>query len=287
MLSRITILLEMIKFSHTLFALPFALIGMLTAARGLPGFWTIFWIVMAMVGARTMGMTLNRILDAEIDRRNPRTAERHIPAGVVSRREAWLLVAASFVLFEVAAWALNPLAFKLSFVAVGFLVLYPFMKRFSVAAHIVLGLTLAMAPIGATIAVAGEITLYSLLLGGFVLLWSAAFDIIYATQDIEFDRSQKLFSIPAWLGQRRALQVAALFHGVAFALLLLSSMLLEYLGGIYLAGVGVVGVMLVYEHLLAWRAKDPADIDRAFFTVNSYISIVIFVATCLDAIFFW
>ncbi|MBB5022623.1 UbiA-like polyprenyltransferase [Desulfurispira natronophila] len=287
MLKRITLLLEMIKFSHTLFALPFALLGMLIAAQGLPDFWTIFWIVLAMVGARTLGMTLNRIIDADIDARNPRTAERHIPAGTVSRNEAWLLVLASFILFEVAAWALNPLAFKLSFVAVAFLVLYPYMKRFSTLAHIVLGLTLAMAPIGATIAVLGQVTLTSLFLGLFVLLWSAAFDIIYATQDIEFDQQHCLHSIPARLGHKGALKVAAILHCVAFASLLGSYLSLDFSGGWFMAGIVIVGGMLIYEHWLAWTARNPADIDTAFFTVNSYISIVMLVSVSLDALMNW
>ncbi|WP_051321502.1 UbiA-like polyprenyltransferase [Chrysiogenes arsenatis] len=277
----------MIKFSHTLFALPFALMAMLAAAQGLPSGATIFWIVVAMVGARSAGMALNRIIDADIDKANPRTASRHLPSGKLSHREAWFFTLASLLIFIVAAYMLNDLAFKLSPVAVAFLVLYPYMKRLHNTAHIILGLTLAMAPIGATIAVRGEVTLFSILLGCFVTLWVAGFDIIYATQDIQFDRSQGLKSIPARYGHEKSLAIASSLHMLAYIALFLSYIALSFAGVLYLIGILVVGGMLIYEHHLAGAAENPDDIDTAFFTVNSYIAVVMLVAICLDWAFVW
>ena len=204
--SRITVFLEMIKFSHTLFALPFALTGALLAARGIPSAAQLFWIVMAMVGARTAAMALNRLIDADIDARNPRTAARAIPAGLISRGSVAVFIVLSLLLLLYAAYRLNPLCLKLAPVAIFFLVLYSYCKRFTALAHIVLGICLAAAPIGAWIAIRGTIELPPLLLGAAVLFWVAGFDILYALQDLEFDRTSRAALHP---GQARPQRVTA------------------------------------------------------------------------------
>lgn len=278
-------LLEMIKFSHTIFAFPFALMGVVLAAMAngaVPTIGQIFWICLAMVGARSGAMGLNRIIDARIDKQNPRTAGRHIPAGLVSLREAWLLVAGSFALLLLAAWMLNPLCFYLSPLAIGFLLLYSYCKRFTALAHVVLGICLAAAPIGAWIALRGDISWAILALGLAVLFWVAGFDIFYALQDLEFDREQGLHSIPAKLGAEGSIRLARIFHLLMVALLLA----LPFgtgLGWIYFLGVLVVIGLLVYEHLLV-KADDLSRLDAAFFNMNGYISVTIFAFTLLDAL---
>lgn len=279
-------LLEMIKFSHTIFAFPFALMGVVLASLesgAPPTLGQIFWICLAMIGARSGAMGLNRIIDARIDAANPRTASRHIPAGVVSRQEAWLLVAGSFALLLLAAWMLNPLCFYLSPLALGFLLLYSYCKRFTALAHVVLGICLAAAPIGAWIALRGDIAWPILALGGAVLFWVAGFDIFYALQDLEFDRQAGLHSIPAKLGAKGSIQLARVFHVIMVALLLALPFGTP-LGWIYLLGVLVVIGLLVYEHLLV-KADDLSRLDAAFFNMNGYISVTIFAFTLLDALF--
>ena len=280
MLRKITVFLEMIKFSHTIFALPFALTGALLAARGLPAWQQLFWIVLAMVGARTAAMGLNRLIDAEIDARNPRTAGRAIPAGLIGKGATALFIALSLALLLAAAARLNPLCLKLAPVAVFFLVLYSFCKRFTALAHVVLGICLAAAPIGAWIAIRGTVELPALILGGIVLFWVAGFDILYALQDLEFDRSAGLHSIPVALGVNGSLWAARLFHLVMLGLLT-SLPAVMGLGTIFLAGVGIVTLMLAYEHWLL-RAGDLSKLDAAFFNMNGYISVAVLLFTSLE-----
>lgn len=278
-------LLEMIKFSHTIFAFPFALIGVVLAARAsasLPSLSQLLWICLAMVGARSAAMGLNRLIDARIDALNPRTAERHIPAGRVSRREAWLLVAGAIALFELAAWALNPLCLALSPLVLAFLVLYSFAKRFTPYAHLILGLCLAAAPIGAWIALRGDVSLAIVLIGLAVLLWVAGFDVFYALQDVEFDRHQGLHSIPVWLGVEKSFAVVRAFH-VGMVVLLLAVAPLAGLGPLYLMGVLAVAALLLYEHRLV-RPDDLSRLDAAFFTMNGYISVVLFAFVLADTL---
>ena len=278
-------LLEMIKFSHTIFAFPFALMGVVLASMAVgapPTLAQIAWICLAMVGARSGAMGLNRIIDAKIDAENPRTASRHIPAGKISKTEAWLLVAASFALLLFAAWMLNPLCFYLAPVAIFFLVLYSYCKRFTALAHVVLGICLAAAPIGAWIALSGDIQWPVVALGLAVLFWVAGFDIFYALQDLEFDRSRGLHSIPAKLGAKRSILLARVFHVVMIGLLLLLP-LGTGLGWVYLTGVAVVAGLLVYEHTLV-KADDLSKLDAAFFNMNGYISVTIFLFTLVDAL---
>ena len=277
---KIKIFGEMIKFSHTIFALPFALSGALLAAGGMPTVTQVVWIVLAMVGARTAAMGLNRLIDADIDARNPRTAGRAIPAGLIGKGMTLLFLVASLGMLLVAAAQLNKLCLLLSPVAVFFLVLYSYCKRFTALAHVVLGICLAAAPIGAWIAIRGSIDAPALILGGAVLFWVAGFDILYALQDLEFDRAAGLHSIPVRLGVNGSLWAARLFHLVMMVLLLgLISVL--HLGGFFMLGIAVTAAMLLYEHWLL-RAGDLRKLDAAFFNMNGYISVVILVCTAAD-----
>lgn len=284
-LEKVRNLLEMIKFSHTVFAFPFALMGVVLASlasKAAPSVGQIFWICMAMVGARSGAMGLNRIIDAGIDARNPRTAERHIPAGKIGVGEAWLFVLGSFGLLLLAAWMLNPLCLQLAPVVLLFLFLYSWCKRFTPYAHIVLGICLAAAPIGAWIALRGDISWQIIVLGLAVLVWVAGFDIFYALQDVEFDREQGLHSIPARFGVAGAIRIARWLHLVMLGLLLLL-LIGTGLGWIYFVGVLVVAGLLGYEHLLV-KPDDLSRLDAAFFNMNGYISVTIFLFTLVDAL---
>ena len=278
-------LLEMIKFSHTVFAFPFALMGVVLASLesgALPSFGQVFWICLAMVGARSAAMGLNRLIDAKIDAANPRTADRHIPAGKVSLLEAGLFVAAAVALLLFAAWMLNPLCFFLAPIALGFFVLYAYSKRFTHYAHVVLGLCLAGAPIGAWVALRGDLGWPVLSLALAVLFWVAGFDIFYALQDYDYDCEKGLHSVPSKLGVKKSFWLAELFH-----FLMIFFLLLVYpgsgLGGIYLFGVAVVAAMLLYEHSLV-KPDDLSKLDMAFFNMNGYISVTIFFFTLIDAL---
>lgn len=282
--ARLAIFLEMIKFSHTLFALPFALTGAILAARGLPSAGQFFWILMAMVGARTAAMGLNRLIDAEIDAKNPRTATRAIPAGLLSKGSVALFIFASLLLLLYAAYRLNPLCLKLAPVAIFFLALYSYCKRFTALAHIVLGICLAGAPLGAWLAIRGEISLAPVLLGAAVLFWVAGFDILYALQDLEFDRQAGLHSIPVMLGVTGSLWLARLFSLLMIILLIWLSVVMP-LGTAFICGIAAVSLLLFYEHWLL-RNGNLAKLDLAFFTMNGYVSIIIFVATVVEIFFF-
>jgi 4-hydroxybenzoate polyprenyltransferase len=278
-------LLEMIKFSHTVFAFPFALMGVVFASLAsgqAPTAGQVFWVCLAMVGARTAAMSLNRIIDAGIDKDNPRTAGRHIPAGRVSRLEAWLFVTAAVALLLLSAWMLNPLCFYLAPVALGFFVLYAYCKRFTSFAHIVLGICLAAAPIGAWIALRGDVGWPVLVLGLAVLFWVAGFDIFYSLQDVEYDRSKGLHSIPVLLGVKNAILLGKVFHGLMVVFLLIIPLGLP-LGWIYYLGLAVVSGLIAYEHQLV-KPDDLSRLDAAFFNMNGYISVTIFLFTLVDAL---
>jgi len=238
-----------------------------------------------MVGARTAAMGLNRLIDAEIDARNPRTANRAIPAGLIGKGATLVFIASATLLLLFAAKMLNPLCLMLSPVAIFFLVLYSFCKRFTSLAHVVLGICLAAAPMGAWIAIRGSIDTPALILGGIVLFWVAGFDILYALQDLEFDRAAGLHSIPVALGVKRSLWAARLFHLVMLALLLWLFVAM-HLGVLFLVGILAAGAMLLYEHLLL---KDGSldKLDAAFFNMNGYISIVILAFTAADLLVRW
>jgi len=272
----------MIKFEHTLFALPFAFLGMLLAAEGLPRWRTIGWIVVAMVGARSAAMGFNRLVDRRIDAANPRTATRALPAGQLTPGFVAVFVAVSAALLVVAAWQLNPLALALSPVALGVLFLYSYTKRFTAFCHLVLGLALSGAPLGAWIAVRGDVAAAPIALAGAVLLWVAGFDVLYALQDIEVDRRQRLFSIPARLGVERSLLVSALFHLGTLALLtLLPRLYAPGLGAAYWVGVAGCAALLAWQHWVV-RPGDLSRLNAAFFTANGVLAVWLFAATAVD-----
>lgn len=281
MWTKIRTTLEMIKFEHSVFALPFALVGALLAARfdGDANLWPawrqIFWIIVAMVGARSAAMTMNRIADLYYDRLNPRTRDRPLVTGQLTLRFAWEFVAVSSILLVVAAWQLNPLALKLSPIALAVLFFYSYTKRFTAWSHLVLGFCLGMSPAAAWIAVAGWLDWRMLILCAAVTLWVAGFDVLYACQDITFDTAVGLHSIPRRFGIRRALAIARGMHALMVALLgwLAWSFALPWPAW---AGIAAVAALLAYEHSLV-RPDDLSKLNAAFFTVNGYISVLFLV----------
>jgi 4-hydroxybenzoate polyprenyltransferase len=280
------VLLEMIKFEHTLFALPFAFLGMLLAADGWPSWRVVGWIVVAMVGARSAAMGFNRLVDRRIDAANPRTASRALPAGEVGPAAVGLFVVASAGLLVFAAWRLNPLALQLSPLALAVILGYSFTKRFTWLCHLVLGLGLAGAPLGAWIAVRGDVQAAPLVLGGAVLCWVAGFDLLYALQDREFDRGAGLRSIPARFGVVPALWLSGALHVVTLALLVwlpatVASAGLGPLGLGYWVGWAGCAALLAYQHWIV-RPGDLSRLDAAFFTANGALSLWLFVATAVD-----
>lgn len=270
---------RMIKFSHSVFALPFALASAAVAAQGRVPWRELPWIVVAMIGARSAAMGFNRLADQAIDARNPRTAGRELPRGVLSRREVWLFVSLSALALIGAAAMLNPLCLLLSPVALLVVFGYSYTKRFTSLSHLVLGLALSIAPVGAWLAVRGRFGAAPVVLALAVLAWVAGFDTIYSCQDVDFDRREGLRSLPARLGIRRALAVARSLH-VAAVVLLAALYTLAPLHPIYLAGVAAVAALLVYEHSLV-SADDLSRVDAAFFTVNGWISVGYLVFTIL------
>ncbi|CAN5427281.1 putative 4-hydroxybenzoate polyprenyltransferase [soil metagenome] len=267
--------LEMIKFEHTLFALPFAFLGAVLAADGLPTGWQIIWITAAMIGARSAAMTFNRIVDCDIDAENPRTANRELPSGKLSVRFAWIFFIASLILFVVAAYSLNWMAFALSPVAILSILGYSYAKRFTAFAHLLLGLALAISPTAAWIAVRGVIdSAIPILLSLLVLMWTAGFDILYVCQDFEFDKKTGLRSIPARFGIKNSLLIARLFHAQAFLALVLLYFVTG-LGWLPLAGVILVGALMIYQHTLI-KPDDLSRMNAAFFTTNAFVSVILF-----------
>ena len=276
--------LEMIKIEHTLFALPFALLGMLLAAGGWPDWRVVGWIVVAMVGARSAAMGFNRLADRFIDARNPRPAQRALPAGLVTPLFVGVFVALSLAVLFVAAWQLNPLCVRLYPVALAVLLGYSYCKRFTSLSHLVLGLALAGAPLGAWIAVRGSVDATPLILAAVVVLWVAGFDILYALQDLDFDRASGLQSIPARLGVVPSLVVSAGLHAVMLGLLaLLPRVYPPGLDGFYWLGfAGCVG-MIAYQHAVV-RPGDLSRLNAAFFTANGVLSLWLFAATAGDVL---
>jgi 4-hydroxybenzoate polyprenyltransferase len=275
-LRNVRLTLEMIKIEHTLFALPFAFLGAVLAARGLPTITQIVWITLAMVGARSTAMAFNRIADREYDARNPRTKMRAIPAGLLSVGFVWLFTIASASLFLMAAAMLNRLTLLLAPVALASVVLYSFTKRWTALAHLVLGWCLSIAPTGAWIAVRGALdSPVPLLLSLVVLLWTAGFDVLYACQDYDFDRREDLKSIPARVGIANSLWIARVLHAGAFAALV-ALYLVTKLNVLALVGVLMTGALLVYQHTLV-RANDLSRLNAAFFTTNAFVSLILFV----------
>jgi 4-hydroxybenzoate polyprenyltransferase len=274
---------ELVMFSHTLFSLPFGLIAMFWAAdKGLPSFEVFLWIFLALFGARNGANALNRIVDRKIDAKNPRTAGRHMPLGLVKDYEAMLIVAICFTVLAISAYMLNPLCLKLLPFALVIFGLYSFTKRFTWACHIILGVACGGAPVGAWIAVKGEIGWPSIVLGAIVTLWVAGFDIIYATQDVDFDRSQGLYSIPSFFGIGKALLISSAFH---FAVIAMLGYLYFYMnmGYVYLVGVLIISVLIIMEHLMV-RPNNLRNVKVASFSVNQIVSVLLLIFTSLDMI---
>ncbi|MDD2443515.1 MAG: putative 4-hydroxybenzoate polyprenyltransferase [Desulfotomaculaceae bacterium] len=280
---KIRIFFEMIKFEHTLFALPFAYVGALITEMKIPAAHDIIWITLAMVGARTAAMSLNRIIDRRIDVRNPRTAGRALPKGLLKVTEVWVYVFLSFALLLYSANQLSPLAFRLFPVAVLVLLTYSFTKRFSWACHLFLGTALGLAPLGSWIAITNRFDLAPVLLSIGVIFWVAGFDIIYACDDYEFDRKEGLYSIPARFGIKNALIISTVFHVIAAVFILAAGLVLQ-LGVFYMAGVLVAVVILFYQHTLV-RPDDLSKAGIAFFNLNGILSIVVFAFTFLDVLY--
>lgn len=279
---KLMIILEMIKFEHTIFALPFALTSTVVAAAGIPDLRTLGWILAAMVGARSAAMAFNRIADLKYDAKNPRTAGRAIPKGVISVAEAWAFTLASIAVFVIAAAMLNRLALYLSPVALAVVMGYSYTKRFTSWSHLALGLSLGIAPVGAWIAVTGKIELQPMILAACVMLWTAGFDVIYSLQDVEFDRKAGLFSLPKSLGESRALFVSRLMHLAMVGLLVWFGMA-SGMGTVFFIGIGVVTMFLVYEHSIV----SPGDLSRvnaAFFTMNGCVSVFLFLFALADVL---
>jgi len=264
----------MIKIEHTLFALPFAFLGAVLAANGFPALWQIIWIIVAMVGARSAAMAFNRIADRSYDAKNPRTAARALPAGLLSVGFVWAFTIVAAGVFLFAAAMLNRLTLILAPVALASVLLYSFTKRWTLLSHVILGWCLAIAPTAAWIAVRGQIgSAVPLLLSLVVLLWTAGFDVLYACQDIDFDRRESLHSIPARVGIANALWIARVLHAASF-LALVSLYFLTNLGYVALLGVGVTGVLLLYQHHLV-KANDLSRLNAAFFTTNAFVSVIL------------
>ena len=275
--------LRMIRFSHSVFALPFALTAAVIAAGGVPEAGKAFWIIVAMVGARSGAMGLNRVIDRKTDARNPRTMTREVASGKINVSAAVLFAIVSFGFLILAAYMLNPLCVKLSPVAIAIVVFYSYTKRFTWASHFVLGLALAIAPAGAWIAIRGTFDPEIIPLVLAVVFWLPGFDVLYALQDMEFDRAHGLHSIPVRFGVKNSLRFASLFHGLTISLLFLTGAIF-HLGVIYWAGMLVVTGLFIYEHSLL-KPDDLRRLDMAFFNMNGYISMAVFVFTFLDYIF--
>lgn len=283
MLKKVSLLLEMIKFKHTVFALPFALMGAFLASGGVPGVTTFLWVVLAMGSARTCAMGFNRIVDVRFDRKNPRTAERALASGTVKMWEAWLMVTVAAGFFFFACASLNSLTLKLSPFALFLTLLYSLTKRFTWLCHVVLGVALAFSPLGGYVAVKGTLAGFPYTLSLGVLFWVAGFDMVYACLDADFDRQEGLYSMPSRFGRQNAFRLAVVFHLLAFALFLATG-IISGLGIPYYVGLAVTAVCLFYQHLMV-NPRDLSRIQVSFFQMNGIISLVLFLSTWLSLIF--
>jgi 4-hydroxybenzoate polyprenyltransferase len=278
------IVLRMIRIEHTVFALPFAFLGAFLAASGLPRWETSLWILLAMVGARSAAMAFNRLVDRDYDSSNPRTAGRELPRGRVGPGAVRAFIVGASLLFFLAAWMLNPLAFALSPLALSIVLGYSYTKRFTSYSHLFLGLSLGIAPMGGWIAVTGSLAPEPFILAAAVLFWVAGFDVIYACQDVDFDRGTGLYSIPATLGIARALHISALFHAIMILLLAWAFILFELSVASWL-GLALVALALVWEHRLV-KPNDLSRVNTAFFSINGVVSILLFLFVGLDLCLF-
>jgi 4-hydroxybenzoate polyprenyltransferase len=276
-IKKIALLLEMIQFKLTVFAMPFAFTGAFLAGRGLPRWTALLWVIVAMIGARTCAMGFNRIVDRKFDRNNPRTSARAIPAGTVRLSEAWTMVIVAAALFFFACRQLNPLTLQLAPFALALTLGYSLTKRFTSLCHLVLGVALAFSPLGGWVAVVGTLEHYPYVLSLAVLFWVAGFDTIYACLDADFDKETGLYSLPSLLGKERAFRLAGFFHMLAFVFFLFTG-LQAGLNIFYYLGVALAAGALIYQHRLV-RPEDLSKIHASFFSMNGFISVTIFVAT--------
>ena len=281
-MQKLRVFFEMIKFEHTIFALPFAYQGAFLASNGVPSVWKLIWITLAMIGARTAAMSLNRLIDRHIDARNPRTRQRALPASLLRVNEVYIYTVLAFLLLGFAAYKLNFLALLLMPIAVFFLVLYSYTKRFTWACHFILGISLGLAPAGAWIGVTGHWALAPILLGLGVMTWVAGFDVVYACQDVEFDSKEGLHSIPAIFGVQRGLEISSFLHILAPIFFITVGVVMS-MSWIYYVGVAIAIVLLFRQHLIV-SANDLSKIGIAFFDLNGYLSILLFVFSILDLI---
>ena len=279
---KILILLEMIQFKLTIFALPFAFTGAFLASRGLPEIDIFVWIILAMVGARTCAMGFNRIIDCKFDKANPRTASRALPAGEVKLWEAWTMVISAGALFFYASYNLNHLTLLLSPFALGLTLFYSLTKRFTSLCHLVLGVALAFAPLGGWVAVQGSLLGYPFVLSIGVIFWVAGFDTIYACLDADFDRQERLYSLPSRMGKKNAFRLAGFFHLLAFVFFTLTGFQAG-LNIFYYIGIVLAAGALLYQHMLV-KPEDLSRIHASFFSMNGFISVTLFVATWLSLV---
>lgn len=273
----------LVMFSHTVFSLSFALISMLLVSKGLPSVTVVFWILVAFMGARTGANAINRVIDAEIDAKNPRTATRQLPQGLMKKKEVIIFSIVCFIIMVIAAAMLNPLCLLLSPVALFLLVIYSYTKRFTWACHLVLGITSAAAPVGAWLAVSGQITWLPLFMGAANTLWVAGFDIIYGSQDYAFDTANGIHSMAARFGVKNALRIAALFHAAAVVFLALVGWLSPQLGLIYYIGLAVISILFVIEHRLV-SPDNLTNVKVASYSINQVVSIVFLICGVIDAL---
>lgn len=273
----------LVMFSHTIFSLSFALIAMLLAAEGLPSLDTIFWILVAFMGARTGANAINRVIDAEIDAKNARTANRQIPSGLMNKKEVIIFTMICFMVMVLGALQLNTLCFILSPLAIFLMTIYSYTKRFTWACHLVLGITSAAAPVGAWLAVTGKISLLPLLMGAANTLWVAGFDVIYGAQDYEFDKTHGIHSIPARFGVRKALMIARVFHALAWVILVAIGLMSKQLNVIYEIGMLVIGILFIIEHKLV-SPDNLTNVKIASYQINQVISIVFLICGVLATV---
>ena len=274
---------SLVKFEHTIFALPFAYVGAFLAVDGVPSAHDLLWITVAMIGARSLAMGLNRMIDASIDARNPRTASRELPSGQLTEPQVALFCLVSLGVFLLAVWQLDPIVRWLWPIPVAGFVIYPYLKRFTYGSHLWLGAVDGLAPIGAWIAITGKLPLEAWLLGGAVACWVAGFDCFYALLDVDFDRREGLKSVATAFGERGAIWAARVLHVATIGLLIAVGVLLD-IGVFYWLGVIAVAVLLIYEHALV-RPGDLRRLDTAFFLMNGIISVTFFVFVLLDSLF--
>ena len=273
----------LVMFSHTIFSLSFALISMLLASKGLPSPYVIFWILVAFMGARTGANAINRVIDAEIDKKNPRTATRQLPQGLMKKKEVILFSSICFLVMIIGAYMLNPLCLLLSPIALFLLIIYSYTKRFTWACHLVLGITSAAAPVGAWLAVTGKISWLPLFIGAANTLWVAGFDIIYGSQDYDFDTANGINSIPARFGVKNALHIAAFFHAITLVILIIVGLLSPQLGLIYFIGIGIISVLFILEHRMV-SPTNLSNVKLASYSINQLISIVFLIFGVIDAL---